>query len=582
VHVAETVAAANHVDQEAVSKEHSNTENGATILCETAAPETVSNEKANNASTPSTNIILSNDATDQEMQKADVMPVVSITPALVDDQINEFKTADKDQLVIDETIELCKSQVKLVDTNKDGDKTFNIDQSNDGKPNISEKAKEEDAVTTMATAKDAVVTAMENITTAAATETVAPSKYAVTSAATTLTSTIKITNTEKDENHDKAECSDAEIKPSSPNTGVTSLDTKTENGLVIKDNKSSVNNIQPTLQSKEEDQCDSVTVGEEEKNSSVSLLSKETVENEATQSQEVIGDEKNEDRSVLKDPNVASEKLSVSNKEQVQTTQAPKKKEDKEAEKKAHYPQITPTISAKNKLLASKEAHQTKGDTVRPSTSRIRPPSTNRGHNGTLISSLPGSKQLLGTERRLRTTSITGTKAVTNGHVPVAAAAGATRIARLSNASTNSSSSSSNNSDQERKPSTALKIQVEKPLSKPFPPVTTMCTIKLQRPPPRVATTSITTTVTQKSLPQAQRNAKSADEKPKKRISSTKNFISRLTAPTLSSANKKADHQQQEAIPQHSSSGMVRRTTTKKQQQAPVKPSRSTSTTKVY
>jgi hypothetical protein len=569
----DTAAANNHVDQQddsASSSEsqqvkeemthNSNTENGATIHHH---DETVSSteEKANNASTPSTtNIALNNDANDPETE---VKSNISITPALVDDQINGvMQTAEEtDQSII--VGNTSKTQDKPADANKENDKHIDkntiIDQAKDIKPNDNQKVEKSDAIANTAAAIETVTTVTTEIVTSS-TE----------AAVTTVVSDISTENTKNEEHHDGTESSNVQIKPSESNTGATPQ-TKTENDLVMEDNKSNAaeNDILLAQQSKGEQQCDSVA-NNEDKKSNITPSPKEKddfqAQNETKQSQEASG-EKNEAVSTPKDEHISSEKnekLSAS-REQVKTNQRPEDKEGKkvilEVKEKTRSPQTTPTISPKNKLLtkSTKEANNVKGDKVRPSISRIPPPSIKRGQSTSLISSLKSTvsstKQLLGPERRLRTASITGAKAMTNGH----ASAGATRIARLSSASTNSSSSS----DQEKKPANP---QAKKPLT------------KVSKHLPRVATM---TTTQQKPLPSAQPNVKkeSTGEKPKKRVSSTKSFISRLTAPTVASANKKSDHHET-AIQHNSSNGVVRRTTLTKKQGL-VKPSHSTGTSKV-
>lgn len=133
---------------------------------------------------------------------------------------------------------------------------------------------------------------------------------------------------------------------------------------------------------------------------------------------------------------------------------------------------------------------------VKPSRSRIRPPSIIRDKKGVL-------------------TSPNNDKNEDNKQTPKSKLnRGATRIARLSNIQPYSS---------EKKP-----VETDKPALKKSG------TTKISKHLPRVATLA-------GAKPQQEPiKTENKTEKPKKRISSTKSFITRLTAPTVASENKKA------------------------------------------
>ncbi|KAK4516105.1 uncharacterized protein ATC70_011067 [Mucor velutinosus] len=156
---------------------------------------------------------------------------------------------------------------------------------------------------------------------------------------------------------------------------------------------------------------------------------------------------------------------------------------------------------------------------VHPSNSRIRPPSINKGHSNATKTSLtdavkkPAERSDHKVRPQSRTTRASNSGGSSNG------SNGATRIARLS-----------------------------APIKKAAAVAAPADTVATEQPPVKKVVTRVS-----KNLPRVATLAKSPvpsskaaeqdiniTEKPKKRLSSTKSFISRLTAPTVASANKKA------------------------------------------
>lgn len=196
-----------------------------------------------------------------------------------------------------------------------------------------------------------------------------------------------------------------------------------------------------------------------------------------------------------------------------------------------------------------------KKSVVHPSNSRIRPPSINRGQYNTEKTNIPADavkKPAEGSDHKVHSQSRT-TKASSSGG---SGNAGATRIARLS---------------------TPIKKAIE-PQQLQQPPVQQQqakkATTKVSKRLPRVATLAKPPMPSPK-VEQDVKDSANTTEKPKKRLSSTKSFISRLTAPTVASANKKAvalgTTETEHAPP-------TRRTNTlRKRQSLTVKPSKSNS-----
>ncbi|KAL9540058.1 hypothetical protein MBANPS3_009899 [Mucor bainieri] len=156
---------------------------------------------------------------------------------------------------------------------------------------------------------------------------------------------------------------------------------------------------------------------------------------------------------------------------------------------------------------------------VHPSNSRIRPPSINKGHSNAPKTSLPDTakKPAEESDHKVRPQSRT-TRASNSGGS--SGSNGATRIARLSAPTKKAAAPTPPAADTVATEQQPVKKAVTK-VSKNLPRVAT-----LAKPPvssSKAAEQDVHTT-----------------EKPKKRLSSTKSFISRLTAPTVASANKKA------------------------------------------
>lgn len=196
-----------------------------------------------------------------------------------------------------------------------------------------------------------------------------------------------------------------------------------------------------------------------------------------------------------------------------------------------------------------------KKSVVHPSNSRIRPPSINRGQYNTEKTNIPADavkKPAEGSDHKIHPQSRT-TKASSSGG---SRNASATRIARLS---------------------TPIKKAIE-PQQPHQPPVQQQqvkkAATKVSKRLPRVATLAKSPMPSPK-VEQEVKDSVNTTEKPKKRLSSTKSFISRLTAPTVASANKKAvalgTTETEHAPP-------TRRTSTlRKRQSLTVKPSKSNS-----
>lgn len=161
-----------------------------------------------------------------------------------------------------------------------------------------------------------------------------------------------------------------------------------------------------------------------------------------------------------------------------------------------------------------------KKSVVHPSNSRIRPPSINKGQYNTGKTNIPADavkKPAEGSDHKVHPQPRT-TKASSSGG---SGNAGATRIARLS---------------------TPIKKAIE-PQQPQQPPVQQQqvkkAATKVSKRLPRVATLAKPPMPSPK-VEQEVKDSVNTTEKPKKRLSSTKSFISRLTAPTVASANKKA------------------------------------------
>ncbi|GAN07064.1 nucleoside diphosphate kinase homolog 5-like [Mucor ambiguus] len=156
---------------------------------------------------------------------------------------------------------------------------------------------------------------------------------------------------------------------------------------------------------------------------------------------------------------------------------------------------------------------------VHPSNSRIRPPSINKGHFNATKTSLPDTvkKPAEGSDHKARPQSRT-TRASNSGGSN--GNNGATRIARLSAPIKKAASATPAPAD--------TVITEQQPVKK--------AVTKVSRNLPRVATLGKPPVPSSKAAEQDVNTT----EKPKKRSLSTKSFISRLTAPTVASANKKA------------------------------------------
>ncbi|KAG2200393.1 hypothetical protein INT46_009573, partial [Mucor plumbeus] len=160
---------------------------------------------------------------------------------------------------------------------------------------------------------------------------------------------------------------------------------------------------------------------------------------------------------------------------------------------------------------------------VHPSNSRIRPPSINRGQRNTEKKNIPTDavkKPAEGSDHKFRPQPRT-TKASSSGGSESSGNAGATRIARLSMPIKKTIE------PQQPQQSPVQQQQIKK------------IATKVSKRLPRVAT------LTKPPMPSSKveqdlKDSVNTTEKPKKRLSSTKSFISRLTAPTVASANKKA------------------------------------------
>ncbi|KAG1125924.1 hypothetical protein G6F42_008266 [Rhizopus arrhizus] len=159
---------------------------------------------------------------------------------------------------------------------------------------------------------------------------------------------------------------------------------------------------------------------------------------------------------------------------------------------------------------------------VHPSNSRIKPPSVNKGHSNATKTSLPDQvkKPAEGSDHKVRSQSRT-TRASSSGGS--SGSNGATRIARLS-APIKKAAAPPN--------SVAAEQQQQQPIKK--------AVTKVSKNLPRVATLAKPPVSSSKAAEQDVKDSAFTTEKPKKRLSSTKSFISRLTAPTVASANKKA------------------------------------------
>ncbi|KAL7318543.1 hypothetical protein PS15m_001776 [Mucor circinelloides] len=162
---------------------------------------------------------------------------------------------------------------------------------------------------------------------------------------------------------------------------------------------------------------------------------------------------------------------------------------------------------------------------VHPSNSRIKPPSINKGHSNATKISLPDQvkKPAEGSDHKVRSQSRT-TRASSSGGS--SGSNGATRIARLSAPIKNAAAP----------PNSVAAEQQQQQQQQPVKKAVT----KVSKNLPRVATLAKPLVSSSKAAEQDVKDSTNTTEKPKKRLSSTKSFISRLTAPTVASANKKA------------------------------------------
>ncbi|CEP18263.1 hypothetical protein [Parasitella parasitica] len=171
---------------------------------------------------------------------------------------------------------------------------------------------------------------------------------------------------------------------------------------------------------------------------------------------------------------------------------------------------------------------------------RIRPPSINKGRTSTTKTESPGVIKTSSEEsdQKSRLQSRT-TKTDPSGTVkkPVEGSEQKPRLqSRTATAASNGNDGSANGASATRiaRPSAPVKKDAEQLQQSVKKPVT-----KVSKHLPRVATLAkppASATKTEQDI----KDAPSTGEKTKKRLSSTKNFISRLTAPTVASANKKA------------------------------------------
>ncbi|KAF1799259.1 hypothetical protein V8B55DRAFT_1518127 [Mucor lusitanicus] len=157
---------------------------------------------------------------------------------------------------------------------------------------------------------------------------------------------------------------------------------------------------------------------------------------------------------------------------------------------------------------------------VHPSNSRIRPPSINKGHSNATKTSLPDTvkKPAEGSDHKVRPPQSRTTRASNSGGSN--GSNGATRIARLSAPIKKAAPAP---------PADKVATTEQQPAKK--------AVTKVSKNLPRVATLAKPPVSSSKA---AEQDVHTTTEKPKKRLSSTKSFISRLTAPTVASANKKA------------------------------------------
>lgn len=178
-------------------------------------------------------------------------------------------------------------------------------------------------------------------------------------------------------------------------------------------------------------------------------------------------------------------------------------------------------ISGNTEQSATKRA--IRKSAVHPSSSRIRPPSINKGHSNATKTSLPDTtkKPAEGSDHKVHPQSRT-TRASNSGGSN--GSNGATRIARLS-------------APIKKAAAPADTVTTEQPLQQP--PAKKAVT-KVSKNLPRVATLTKPPVSSSKAAEQEVKESTNTTQKPKKRLSSTKSFISRLTAPTVASANKKA------------------------------------------
>lgn len=185
---------------------------------------------------------------------------------------------------------------------------------------------------------------------------------------------------------------------------------------------------------------------------------------------------------------------------------------------------------------------QVKKEAIIPSSSRIRPPSIKRGQDGSMIQ----SGEPIG-RSRLTSNKISSANS----------SAGTTRIARLSPSATI------------RNEPVAATEKKKMPVTRDVPkkPLT-----KVSKNLPRVATMAAP-----KPATTIKEEDNEGEKKTKKRGSSTKSFISRLTAPTVASQNKKADS---DTTATAATTGVSRRTTMSGKRNSAVRPASSTS--KVY
>lgn len=213
-------------------------------------------------------------------------------------------------------------------------------------------------------------------------------------------------------------------------------------------------------------------------------------------------------------------------------------------------------IAKKTPIPPTKQANaeKVKSDAVK-SNSRIRPPSTAKGKNDKPAKNADSST-FGRASSQAKAISSKKSNTATNG-----GATGTTRIARLSPSATMNSRNSPTSSASDKK-NISIATATKKAAT----------TTKVSKNLPRVATIS---SQKQQAPPKEEENDK--EKEAKKRVSSTKSFISRLTAPTVASANKKTDNE----VATPTIGGISRRATLPSKRAATVKPSKSNSTSLV-